>query len=584
MSSHFKKSMVRVLVADDEESIRNLLKASLSEEGWQVETAEDGQIALNKLKEKNYHIILSDINMPEVTGMDLLEFTKQKYPNTEFVVMTSNATLETAIKAIRYGAYDYLNKPFEDVSVVSQKLEKVAEKIFLRQQNQELLKRLKSAAQDLKKLISSISKFNGLLSLEELRKTAMESLKELLEKDALKAVWFSKEEGEWSLKEAIPGAEAFEGISTPDELEKSDVGQSLHKLEFFDHTEVVDILFYESVKESIVEVFSQELMTCYEKVRVHKEIASLANRDGLTRLYNHRYLQERFRQELLQARRQKSPLSVLMIDIDHFKNFNDTHGHPAGDKLLKEFAALLNEHRDLREGEEVTRIKRETDIVARYGGEEFVMILPFTPYEGGMIKAQRLQQAVAKMPFEHAETQPLGFISISVGVASFPDHGESTTELLEKADKALYLAKQNGRNQARGALELTKGEAASPLEDVVDLHEEIGTASEESSQEEDSPSAVEKKEENPESDGEESPSESCASPAASKEKSDPEDNKESGEDISELISEISKACRSESKPQEPADSIQLDHFANEGGKSSQDDSEPNPKAEGKKDL
>lgn len=168
----FEKSRVRVLVVDDEDSIRNMLGITLKEDGWTVELAENGKLGLEALQRASFHIVISDIQMPEMTGIQLLEAAKAKSPNTEFIIMTSNATLETAMQAIKLGAYDYLTKPFENLSVVSKKMAQVAEKILLRQQNNELLKRLRKASQDLKLLFEITSQLNGVLDEKALREIA----------------------------------------------------------------------------------------------------------------------------------------------------------------------------------------------------------------------------------------------------------------------------------------------------------------------------------------------------------------------------------------------------------------------------
>jgi diguanylate cyclase (GGDEF)-like protein len=172
------------------------------------------------------------------------------------------------------------------------------------------------------------------------------------------------------------------------------------------------------------------------------ELEQLATRDGLTGLYNHRYFQEWLDIELSRARRHGHPVSLLFIDVDHFKQYNDRNGHPAGDRLLKRLSSVLTGGRS--SGLPVTT--RKSDIVARYGGEEFVMLLPETSFEGARIKAQRILAAMAEQSFEHGEAQPSGRVSVSIGVACFPEHGQDKQELIAAADKMLYKAKHAGRN------------------------------------------------------------------------------------------------------------------------------------------
>ena len=168
MEVSYDKSKVKVLIVDDESSIREMLAITLKEDGWSVDTAANGREAAERVTAEKFHIVMSDINMPEMTGIELLQFVKEKRPTTEFVIMTSHATLDTAVQAVKLGAYDYLNKPFDDLNVVTQKISSVADKILLRQQNQELMKRLKIASQDLRRLVSSMTLLSGILDLEAL--------------------------------------------------------------------------------------------------------------------------------------------------------------------------------------------------------------------------------------------------------------------------------------------------------------------------------------------------------------------------------------------------------------------------------
>lgn len=461
MSIEYEKSRVRILVTDDEDSIRSMLMATLKDDGWDVDGAINGKDAIEKIKQRPPHIVLSDINMPEVTGTELLEFVKANHPQTEFVIMTSHATLESALKAVQLGAYDYLNKPFEDISVVSKKMEQVAEKILLRQQNQELLKRLKLAGSELKRLLEAIGPLGLILDPKELREKTMAALPQLFEEQNMRAQWWVHQRDVWSCENQIgfdSNPEPLEDIERAQEAFGDDA--KVKSLFFKKEDQATDFFIFENKKESLSRVFANQLELCFQKVQQHQEIASLANKDGLTRLYNHRYFQERLAQEASLARRQHSQVSVLLMDVDHFKNYNDKNGHPAGDRLLKKLASLLDRQVEEKDGGQKqteaasAHIKRISDVVARYGGEEFVMLLPFTPYEGAKIKAERVIEAIRSETFEFSENQPLGLVSVSMGIATFPDHADNPAALVEVADRALYQAKEQGRNRFVGAEDL----------------------------------------------------------------------------------------------------------------------------------
>ncbi|MDH5670961.1 MAG: diguanylate cyclase [Myxococcales bacterium] len=173
------------------------------------------------------------------------------------------------------------------------------------------------------------------------------------------------------------------------------------------------------------------------------KLEELALKDGLTGLFNHRYLQEALEAEIARAGRHGHPVGLLFLDVDNFKLYNDANGHPAGDRVLREIGWLLTGGGDSG----IPLQARRSDIAARYGGEEFVMILPETSLEGVLTKAERIRRAIAEHPFEHREKQPLGCVSVSIGAAVFPEHGDNKQSLIDVADRELYRAKHGGRNR-----------------------------------------------------------------------------------------------------------------------------------------
>ena len=193
---------------------------------------------------------------------------------------------------------------------------------------------------------------------------------------------------------------------------------------------------------------SKQLLEINEELRkLNERLEGMTMQDGLTGLYNHRAFQQRLREEMSRAKRNRSPMTVVFFDIDHFKNYNDTNGHPAGDDLLRDIAQILNG--DSRTSTSQGWGFRASDIVARYGGEEFAIILPETPFEGGRIKAERIRKQIAETTFPHMESQPGKAITVSVGVSTYPEDAESSGELVDRADQAMYAAKRAGRNQVK---------------------------------------------------------------------------------------------------------------------------------------
>lgn len=192
------------------------------------------------------------------------------------------------------------------------------------------------------------------------------------------------------------------------------------------------LIFDEELMEEI-SLLSSHLGVDIEKIRYSTRLQELADTDGLTGVYNHRFFQESLDRELLRSIRYTRPLSVILFDIDHFKKLNDTLGHPAGDAVLRTLA------------KKVLASLRTIDIFARYGGEEFIIILPETPVDNAMILADRLRLIIEECEFDVGNDKNTS-ITVSMGLAGYPEHTEKQS-LVEAADQALYRAKQGGRNR-----------------------------------------------------------------------------------------------------------------------------------------
>ena len=211
-------------------------------------------------------------------------------------------------------------------------------------------------------------------------------------------------------------------------------GQSLY-IPLFDNGALMGGLALFDVKSDTVNDGITELMQnkiagiIIQTKALHKTI-KLSNVDGLTGLFNHRFFHERMEKEIYRAQQYDLNFSLMILDIDDFKKFNDTHGHLAGDRHLKSMAKIMR------------FILRETDFTARYGGEEFAVILPETPIEGALIAAERIRKAVENQNFGQGMRS-----TVSIGLAAYPDHGVKKNDIIDKADKALYEAKGSGKNR-----------------------------------------------------------------------------------------------------------------------------------------
>lgn len=309
----------KILVVDDDPSILGVLEDLLENEGYKVILAQTGEEGLEIIRKGKIQIALVDIRLDKMDGLELMEQIQREKLQSEVIFMTSYASIETVIEALRMGAFDYLIKPFENLNQVVELIDRTMKKVKLKEENSRLVA-------------------------------------ELLLKNA--------------------------------ELEKINV-----------------------------------------------KIKNMAVRDGLTGLYNYRLFKEALEKEISRSSRYKYNLCLLMMDLDHFKKYNDQYGHVKGDTLLKEVSRVLLDG------------SRPSDVTARYGGEEFVMILPETTKKMGIKVAERFRKEIGKLRHPEISKGPSSGITISIGVAEFPSDAEAPLELIKIADAALYGAKFNGRNR-----------------------------------------------------------------------------------------------------------------------------------------
>ena len=191
---------------------------------------------------------------------------------------------------------------------------------------------------------------------------------------------------------------------------------------------------YTTHEISLLSLLSTYAAMAIEQTKLLESTRLLAITDGLTGLYNHRHFRQQLNLEISRAGRYSRSLSLMMIDIDYFKRYNDTNGHLKGNEVLKDLARILKD------------MSREVDIVARYGGEEFAIIMPETERRKAKMLSERLRKKIESHPFENGRKQPNKKLTISIGVASCPENASKAAQLIETADKALYEAKRGGRN------------------------------------------------------------------------------------------------------------------------------------------
>jgi diguanylate cyclase (GGDEF)-like protein len=191
--------------------------------------------------------------------------------------------------------------------------------------------------------------------------------------------------------------------------------------------------FIDQEKFSNFQVFCNQISIGLQKSILYEKVQMLSITDGLTRLFSHRYFKQRLEEEMVLANRYSSQLSLLILDIDHFKHYNDNYGHVAGDHVLREVAKILKGQSD------------KTHLAARYGGEEMVIVAPETTKEAAMELAEKIRKAIESNSFILGKE--ITKVTVSIGVATFPQDSQTNLDLIGKADKALYAAKARGRNR-----------------------------------------------------------------------------------------------------------------------------------------
>jgi diguanylate cyclase (GGDEF)-like protein len=457
----------KILLAETEPQMLAKLSEMLRQQGYAVRAVADGLEAQKALEEEKFHLALLDLGLPGLSGLELLSRIKSDSPYTEVILFTGKADLDSALQALRLGAYDYLLKSEMRLKNLASVVARALERRRLVQSNQELLLHLRRAqgelaqqhSQDLSRLqrlgeslavpLTWEQLFHGLVSmiwdsldLQVLGMKFQGPRKELtleayrhrpgLREEVLASfkVWLTR--GLNLLAESGQETPENPGLEKPfPEI----LWAKIHTAESLALVAGGRQTPFTLEESKLFGVIVLKGKAALKNLELFEEVKSLAVRDGLTGLYNYRHFWEILAHEVEQSRRYLTPLSLLFLDLDNFKVVNDTLGHAQGDVVLKTLAGYL------REG------LRQADVICRYGGEEFVVLLPKTPVEQAMKLAERLRRKIAEIviPLPEHDLQ----FTVSIGVAGLLP-GMAGQGLVEAADAAMYRAKQAGKNQVCG--------------------------------------------------------------------------------------------------------------------------------------
>ncbi|OGP69626.1 MAG: hypothetical protein A2Y80_10040 [Deltaproteobacteria bacterium RBG_13_58_19] len=456
----------KILLVDDDPTILDLLSRFLGGQGYDVTAAPDGHCALEAIGGEDFPLALLDLKLPDMSGLTVLSHLKTRSPETEVILFTGLAALDSAVQALRLGAYDYLVKSELRLPELLAVVERALERRRLTLSNRDLLNNLRQAQAELARRraqeLLQIRRIGEALARPLTPEQLVEGLIDLIWEGLSLAVlglqiqWQGDNPPnqvyrrrtdlppsafqnfkDWLNRELLFITQGF-----PTNLGASEApGKKPQKAMLQERVQAGEVLGlvaagrkqpFTPEETELFRIFALQGEAALKNLLLFEEVKSLAIRDGLTGLYNHRHFWEILPHEVEQSRRYQQPLSLLFIDIDNFKKVNDTYGHHQGDVVLKTMAHYLQE------------AVRHADLLCRYGGEEFVALLPQTPREQARLLAERLRAGIARMPIPLADDKIL--ITVSIGVAGLEPEMDGEA-LVQAADAALYRAKQTGKNR-----------------------------------------------------------------------------------------------------------------------------------------
>jgi two-component system cell cycle response regulator len=486
----------RILVADDDPAILQTMTWVLKEHGYEVASASSGRDLIALLEQRTPDLLLLDVMFPDADGFDLLERIKtdDRWRDLPVLMISSLPPEETAVKTLGLGASDFVRKPFRVRELLARIQAQLRMRAILRsayealRSTEEELARAREEAESRRKLVDILHEVTGDLTSDEIYqvlarrvaraldltrcsvvlarpgdrtgivaasfessliknfelnldrypeiRAALESGKPVLVEDVHSSPLYAEIRERWKEEGTLVPIRSV--IALPFSLADERQSGVFFLRRGADERPLRDddVRFAETVVRAAVAAVQRAKLMETTKAD-NRRLEALAQTDPLTDALNRRALTDRLNAELERARRYDSMVTLLMIDIDHFKRINDTHGHLVGDDVLMGLSALLQHE------------VRSVDIVARYGGEEFVIVLPETNEAGAVAFAERIRERVESHPFSVDDGRALT-VTASIGVATFPAPRVATVEdLFARADQALYRAKAEGRNRVR---------------------------------------------------------------------------------------------------------------------------------------
>ena len=461
----------KVLIVDDNLTSKAILEDILIQNGYETRYALDGKEGLRILAEWKPNVVLLDLVMPGMDGYGVCRQVREmnQSPRPSVIIISVKDDKSSIVDSLACGADDFIVKPIDEAELVA--------RVRAQQRIVEFYRELEEDKRSLETILEITTAMSATLDPSEVLSAIVSKVASITDAVRCSIVLIAKEDEAYvlashedpSVKELRIDLSKYPEIkkvvSTKIPLALDDIsthplmspvkesiaelgGMSVLIVPIVFNDEVLGTLFLRT-RRRLHGFAKKEVDFCrivanasfhalrnarlFEKVVKEKDyLKEMAVKDHLTSLYNHNFFYSRLDEEFERAVRYETPLSLIMMDIDNFKQINDTYGHRVGDLVLKEISATIR------------RGVRKTDIVARYGGEEFAVILPHTLQKGAVDEAERLRESIAMSAYAGLVNHK---VTVSIGVASYPQKGAMNSgDLVNHADDALYKAKWGGKN------------------------------------------------------------------------------------------------------------------------------------------
>ena len=447
----------RVLVVDDILSNVKLLEAKLTAEYFEVVTAFNGVEALAKVEECDPDIILLDVMMPGMDGFEVARRIKgnPKTAHVPVVMVTALDQPSDRVAGLDAGADDFLTKPVDDAALFA----RVRSLVRLKLMTDELRMRESTGQSmgliDPAQTLMDNNPTGRILIIEDRPEsvawfnTALSPANEVSSVDSFEEALVRVRGGDYDLIVVSLGLRGFDGLRLCSQLRSLPEGRNVPILVLVsdgDRRKLTQALEM-GVNDYLTRPVDKNELTARVRTQLRKKryqdrlrhnvqlSLEMAITDQLTGLHNRRYMARHLDSLISNAQKSNKPLAFLIMDIDHFKSVNDTHGHDIGDEVLREFANRISAN------------IRGIDLACRYGGEEFVVVMPDTDVDFAYTIAERLRKSVETTPIEISRAPGALNVTISIGIAASAGGDDNAEKLLHRADQALYRAKREGRNR-----------------------------------------------------------------------------------------------------------------------------------------